>query len=199
MVDKKEQSRIGKSNVRRSKTHERRVAALLTEWSGKEFRRRKVEGHDRSVIARESTADVIAVEHDFQFSVEAKCGVGFSLDALLATPKTCKATVWWGQACYDARLVSEVLGITIYPMIFCKPQLNTDWVGFSKKAFDIIKLRDSFEYIEYEGYSKIGVMDVKIAYGRKEKDIHMELDDIIYTRWKNFAKCVEPDNLFLKR
>ena len=39
---REEMSRIGRSNVRRSKSHERRVAHLLTEWAGVDFRRRRV-------------------------------------------------------------------------------------------------------------------------------------------------------------
>ncbi len=57
-----QQSKIGKSNVRRSKGHERQVAHYLTDWSGQEFRRRRVEGRDVTVIERESTADVIPVK-----------------------------------------------------------------------------------------------------------------------------------------
>ena len=64
---------VGKSNVRRGKTYERRVSNLLTEWSGEEFRRRRVEGRDSNVIDRESTADVIPASKKIIFSIEVKC------------------------------------------------------------------------------------------------------------------------------
>ena len=78
-----EMSRIGKSNVARSKSHERRVAKLLQDWSNVEFRRRRVEGRDSTVIERESTADVIPVKGEILFSIEAKCGECTNIDGLL--------------------------------------------------------------------------------------------------------------------
>jgi len=90
MVDKVEpdRSKIGKSNVRKGKTYERRVASLLGEFTGVQFRRRRVEGRDLSVVERESTADVIPVTGDIKFSIEAKSGKGFSFDAILGNPLT---------------------------------------------------------------------------------------------------------------
>ena len=56
-------SKVGKSNVRKGKTYERRVAGLLTEYTGQEFRRRRVEGRDLSVVERESTASSVISEN----------------------------------------------------------------------------------------------------------------------------------------
>ena len=82
-----DRSKIGKSNVRKGKTYERRIAGLLTEFTNAEFRRRRVEGRDLSVVERESTADVIPVSREINFSIEAKSGKGFSFDALMGNQK----------------------------------------------------------------------------------------------------------------
>ena len=61
-------SRIGRSNVKTAKVHERRVAHLLADWSGVPFRRRRVEGRGNAVRIVELVADVIACAGDFHFN-----------------------------------------------------------------------------------------------------------------------------------
>ena len=55
-------SQVGKSNVATAKCHERRVAKLLTEWSGREFRRRRVEGRESDTVLRDLTGDVVPAD-----------------------------------------------------------------------------------------------------------------------------------------
>ena len=195
------QSQIGKSNVRRAKTHERRVAKLLSEWSGVEFRRRRVEGRDRSTVARESTSDVIAVDRIFKFSVEAKCGKGFSIDALLASPDTAIFTSWWFQTSYDAELLSNFLKQPIAPMLFFKPEPNFDWIAIpisSLKSFGI-----SYAAIESESkclrcilYHYNTTVNHDISHSKNKHIIQRQLESVAICRWKNFAACVDPAACF---
>jgi hypothetical protein len=205
MATKEEMSRVGRSNSRRGKSQERHIAHLLTDWSGIEFRRRKVEGRDASTIARESTADVIAVPYDFRFSVEAKSGKGFSLDALMANPKTALFSAWWFQACYDAQLVSDIIKSRIFPMLFFKPNPNTDWVAFSEHALTILisKINHTtkselwFPHIYFSAY-KLSKQIGSVTFSKKNKiTTELQLDPTIICRWKDFAANVSPNGLFL--
>jgi hypothetical protein len=193
-------SEIGKSNVRRSKTHERRVAKLLKEWSGEEFRRRRVEGRDESVLARESTADVIPTEKIFRFSVEAKCGRTFSYDALLASPETAIFTSWWLQASYDATLLAKYLKRPILPMLFFKPGINFDWVAFPAEAFEFLKykLDATLPCLLYYKYNDLMIKG-DISHSKKNPVmIKMRLKPVALCRWKDFADYVDPTNLFFQ-
>ena len=132
-------SKIGKSNVRTAKAHERRIANLLTEWTKPygfpAFRRRRVEGRGDDVKVVEGVADVIPVSGDILFAIEAKKGEGFSIDGLMASPKTAKFTQWWHQASYDAKILGDKLGEARYPMLFFKPHPNWDWVAVPFSLF----------------------------------------------------------------
>jgi hypothetical protein len=209
MATKEEQSKIGRSNSRRGKSQERHIAHLLSDWSGIEFRRRRVEGRDASTIARESTSDVIAVPHDFRFSVEAKSGKGFSFDAMMVNPKTALFSTWWFQVCYDAQLMSNTINTTIFPMLFFKPNPNTDWIAFSEHALSILVSKQDlhikplhkqelwFPHIYFGAY-KLSKQSGSITFSKKNKiTTELQLDPTIICRWKDFAKNVSPAGLFI--
>lgn len=197
-------SAIGKSNVRRSKTHERRIAKLLTEWSGVQFRRRRVEGRDSAVRVVELVADVIPCEGDFHFSIEAKCGKKFSLDALMANPTKCLFTDWWHQACYDAQLISGDLNRIIYPLMFFKPHPNWDWVAFSSYSLRVIKqvgrldAELTFPHLSFDAFSFIGPIEGDVSHSKKnEKLVKIDLDPVIICRWYDFANNIDPVSTFV--
>lgn len=200
-------SKVGASNVRKSKTHERRVAKLLTEFTGVEFRRRRVEGRDATTIERESTSDVIAVKGTPKFCIEAKSGRNFSLDALLANPKTNKFTEWWHQACYDAKLLTEHFASStkhsFYPMVFFKPQLNTDWIAIPVDvcALESIVRKEgkelpSLTYMGYGAVNPIGINVVRTKNKDNYKIVPLELPNVVFCRWKDFAETIEPSSFF---
>jgi hypothetical protein len=164
MASREEMSRIGKSNVSRSKSHERKIAKLLQEFTGVEFRRRRVEGRDSTVIERESTADVIPVKGEIIYSVEAKCGKFPSFDNLLSNPSGNIFVEWWHQATYDAFLLNKLAYRAIYdkdippsyetqwdirevlplkerkfPMLFFRPGSGFNWVAVAEDSFMVLK------------------------------------------------------------
>jgi len=134
-------SKVGRSNVRTSKVHERRCARLMTAWSGVPFRRRRVEGREGAVRIVELVADVIPCVGDFHFSIECKKGKDFSFEGLMMNPAGSQFTEWWHQACYDAKLVTGDMRRPILPFMFFKPHPNWDWVAFSTKALGVLRPR----------------------------------------------------------
>jgi len=201
---KRTQSQVGKSNVGRSKSHERRVARLLCEWSGKEFRRRRVEGRDTSILERESASDVIPVTGNCLFTIEAKCGEGFGFESLLATPTVSLFTSWWHQSCYDAKLVSECLHRKFYPLVIFKPIPAFDWVAFSALAFPLlkpkIKVEDSSDFnwlshIRYDCYGPVNPVECDISHTKNKKLYKLDLDPVIFCRWRDFSASVDPSSV----
>lgn len=191
-------SKIGKSNVNRSKSHERNVAKWLTEWAGVEFRRRRVTGRDTATRMVEATADVIPVQGDFLFSIEAKCGKGFTFDSMFAGLDTCKLTAWWHQTCYDAQFASVDRGRTIYPMLFFKPAIQSNWVAFSAAAVPALRPKVQgagtldFPHVKFDGYSRAGEIAGDVSHTKKPKIVKILLDDVIFCRWKDFADHIDP-------
>lgn len=208
-------SKVGRSNVRRSKGHERTVAAYLTEWSGQEFRRRRVEGRDVTVIERESTADVIPVKGDVHCSIEAKCGEVQTFGNLMERPKTAKITEWWHQACYDVQLVQKVFNRPFYPMMFFRPYQAQNWVAVSANLFRMKILQPYgktnpvwgstpgavwFNHLLFDAYDRMGEISFNVVRTNNPKNyrfVPLQLDAMVICRWKDFAANVDPVSFFL--
>jgi hypothetical protein len=194
-----DRSRIGKSNVRKGKTLERRVAHLFSDYTGQEFRRRRVEGRDASVIERESTADVIPVRGDILFSIEVKSGQFGSIDALLANPLNTMLTKWWHQACYDATLMTELFKKDYYPLLFFKFNRNADWIAISKRAFDHIKLSKNVPFLDFDHFETCGRVTHNVSHTdnrANEVQVSLSLDAIRFMRWQDFCEAVDPKSIF---
>lgn len=194
-------SKIGKSNVRRSKNHERRVAHLLTEWSNRPFRRRIATGRDSTIIERESTSDIIPATGDTIFTIEAKCGKGFSLNGILENPKTNIFTVWLHQVHYDAMIVSNVMNKDYYPLLFFKPHPNHDFIAFPNHLLEsnIIKPQLPLEGFVTSIYKYNGPISHNVNRTKKKanyKYIEITIGDMFITQWKKFADCVDANDVF---
>jgi len=192
-------SRIGKSNVRKGKTLERRVANLFTDFTGLEFRRRRVEGRDASVIERESTADVIPVKGDIIFSIEVKSGQFGSFDAVLANPAGTIFTKWWHQTCYDAKLMTELFKKDYFPFMFFKFNRNSDWVAISKRAFTLLKCDKLIPYFDLDYFDYCGLITHNVSHTdnrANEVQIGLQLDAIRMMRWRDFISAVDPKSIF---
>lgn len=208
-MDKQAQSKVGKSNVRRSKSHERTIAKFLTEWSGREFRRRRVEGRDVTVIERESTADVIPVKGQIHCSIEAKCGEVQTFGALLSNPLTCKLTQWWHQVSYDASLLQGVFNRKFYPMLFFRPYSNQNWVAVSYKLFSesILKPKSGsavkpvwFNHLLFDGYESVGEVGFNVVRTKNKNNfriVPLMLDAMVMCHWQDFANHVDPNSFFV--
>jgi len=206
---KRTASQVGSSNCKTAKVHERRVAELFTEWSGQQFRRRRVTGRDDATLWVDSAADVIPAMSDFAFSIEAKKGKTFSMDALLANPTGCQFKHWWHQTCYDAKLISDIRQKMIYPLLIFKPTPQLDWIAFSARAAYLlrpksdIKRYDSsiwFPHFLFDMYSRLGPIDGDVSHSKKNpKIVSVQMDDVYICRWKDFADNVDPAPLLVSK
>lgn len=199
--------KIGRSNVRRSKAHERRIANLLTKWSGEEFRRRRVEGRESNVIDRESTADVIPASKRIIFSIEAKCGDYGSIDGILANPHTNKWVSWWHQSCFDAILLSKALNTQIWPMMFFKPHPNFDWVAIAQEPFKLGILQPKtpnsqrpiwFNNMAFDMFHWLGPIEHNISRSKKNPVLEsIKLHSCYIVRWQDLADNIDPKSIFI--
>lgn len=199
---KRTASQIGASNCRNGKSFERKIAKLLTDWSGTEFRRRLVESKDMSIVARCSTADVIPSYYNFRFSLEAKSGAGFSMNALLANPSKTLFTDWWGQCTHDANLLTEALQTAIYPMLFFRPQSGALWVAFDENALPQLQFKDGFNSLPrlaYNGYNEVNPVECNVSFTKKKHYIKINLPSVVFCRWEDFEQRIQPGNLLITR
>ena len=202
-------SQVGKSNVSTAKNHERRVAKLLTEWSGREFRRRRVEGRESDTVLRDLTGDVVPADtkNRCRFNLEAKKGKGFSLTSILGGYTTCKFSEWLHQSTYDANLVSKALGLDIKPMVFFKPNPNLDWVAFDISALEFLRPKESniphnrlwFPHLYFDYYACCGPISFNISHTKNRKNrvmVPLQLAPCFICSWNDFATNVNPDSFF---
>ncbi|MFA5767134.1 MAG: hypothetical protein WC919_04380 [Candidatus Paceibacterota bacterium] len=202
-------SQVGKSNVSTAKNHERRVAKLLSEWSGREFRRRRVEGRESDTVLRDLTGDVVPADakNRCRFNLEAKKGKGFSFNSILSGFTTCKFSEWYHQSTFDAILVSKALQMPIMPMVFFKPHPNFDWVAFSVGALDFLRPKDSnekqerlwFPHLFFDHYGYCGEISFNISHTKNRKNVvivPLQLSPCLICTWNDFAANVNPDSFF---
>lgn len=193
MVD---HSKIGRSNVRKGKTLERRVANLFQSYTNEQFRRRRVEGRDLSVIERESTADVIPVSKTSKYIIEVKSGAGFSFDALLSNPEKCQFTKWWHQASYDAELVSKLTSVQVYPLLWFKESTH-DWISIPQESLQYLEIVGDLPCIKYHyTVNPISMNVVNTANKDNYKMVPITLHDICVLRWQDFTKHIKPQSIF---
>jgi len=210
-------SKVGKSNVRTAKNHERRVARLMTDWSNRPFRRRRVEGRGEDVKVVEGVADVIPIDGDIIFAIEAKKGKDFSLDGLMTNPEKAVFTEWWHQATYDAKILTERTNIERYPMVFFKPHPNWDWVAVPFQTFqsNILRPMDSeaeytdrrkcsevwFPHLHFDAYCWLGPVSMNVSRTKKKENkvmVELNLPPVVFCRWRDFEAHVDPESIFIQ-
>lgn len=186
------------------------MAHLLTEWSGSEFRRRRVEGRMADTIARDLTGDVIPVDCFCHFNIECKKGENFSLDAMLSNVENCQFSKWYHQSSYDAKLCSEQHNRLFLPLLFFKPVPNWDWIAIATEAIKFLRPADKnnllanihcragrlwIPHFVYDQYDRCGEISHNVAHTRKAKNkvmVPLKLRPCFICRWKDFAAGVDP-------
>ncbi len=190
-------SRISRSSVSRSKESERKIANLMTEWSGVQFRRRRVEGKDVGTIALNSVADVIPIVGDFNFAIEVKIEKKFSLVALMKTTKTCTFTSWWLQVNHDCSLMTASRQRQTLPMLFFRHGVNFNWLALSVEGFESIEFRGRVATMTTAIYSSFGVVSGNVSHSPKNKVIvSMQLPDVVFMRCDDFFASAVPSSVF---
>ena len=190
-------SQIGKSNVQRGKTYERKIAKLLTNWSGMPFRRRRIEGRDTQTIDVDSTSDVIPVGFDINCTIEVKTQMGFSINALFKTPDKALFTKFYHQSSYDAALLSKIKNRVIYPIVFFRPQANTDWVAINHNLFIDKQIKLAFPHIMYDYYKNINPISCDVSHGKRPKMVAIPLDPVIFCTFEDFSKNININHILV--
>lgn len=188
----------GSRNNTNSKVFERRVAELWTDWTGIDFRRRKIEGHDRKTVVNDGTADVICVDQSkiCRFVIECKKRKDFSFTA---TPfqDTAKFWDWFSQVACDAILRShhDSESKLYIPIVHFKPTPNHDFVGYYGSSINNMKIVDNIP-----GYQIITGFDKNITrrlvIDGEEKIFEVNPNDVYLSTWKDFTRCVDPTSVF---
>lgn len=188
----------GSRNNTNAKNFERRIAELWSKWTGVDFRRRKIEGHDRKTVINDGTADVICVDQSMicRFCIECKKRKDFSFTA---TPfaDTAQFWDWFTQVACDTQLRShhDPQNRVYLPIVHFKPTPNHDFVAFY--TADIVPLL--VEPI-IPGYHIIPSFTKNIT--RKliidETPVTFEVNPngVQLSTWADFKRCVDPKLVF---
>lgn len=184
-------SKIGRRSKRRGKTYERRVAALLTQLTGINFRKVPSSGgwnkQGLVVLEQQFSGDVVCDNSNFKFSVEAKNRTNFSLISALSNPDTAPFTEWWYQCCTDANTIG------LLPMLIFKPDNQKDFVALSKTTLKELKISPTnIDFLMLNIYRK----KVKLRDPHTKKLVKVQLPTPFILDWKKFAEVVDPKLLF---
>lgn len=138
---------MGVKSKRKGNRYELRVAKLLSEFTGRKFRRTPSSGAFNKqgstlFLDRAFSGDIVPIMEEadtskFAFSVEAKSYyTGFNMSSSL-TSNTNLFYQWWEQCCDDAKTVG------LMPLLFFKPNYKDDFVALNKKGAQTLKLTKS--------------------------------------------------------
>lgn len=185
-------AKIARANVRKGKRHELRVSHLMKDWTGRDFRRRKVEGHDDKTISVDSTSDVIPIDGEIIVTIECKSGKGFSMPAMLTNIENNLFTKWWIQCSIDAHLLTKVKGYTIYSMLFLKPNVNVDWVALDHRLIDDELLKPIENELWLPSFKYDALKNVKIQY----KDSLVQLHSCYLVDYRHLLKYIDGSSIF---
>lgn len=187
-------SEAGKYSNRKFKTLERRVAKEFRDWTGVDFRRTPGSGGlnkatSYKVGEKEFTSDLMA-DRPLAYSIEIKSGVGFSLDAMLVNPDTCRFTKWWLQVCNDAD------SIDTNPLLWFKPQPNLDWIALDAAGVQCLNIPDSIPSITVRCYYGITEGIININNENIPVSIDLTNRNPIMFKWKHIRDNVNSEGLF---
>lgn len=195
-------------NVTQGKRLERRLANLLTEWTGTLFRRRRIESNEMATICHDLTADLVPMSGRSYFSIEVKSGDGFSLDSLMKSPKICKFTAWLHQTMYGVSQLKKAFGTdAFYPMLMFKPDPAWDWLAVSVDAFKTI-LKDrageqawpvKAPHLVFDEYDRLGEISMNVKHTKKKANflyVPLQLPAVVIMRWLDFTSYIDPKSIF---
>lgn len=186
---------VGRRSKNKGKYGERRVARLLSEFTGKNFRKVPASGgfvKQGSVVAEHIfTGDVICDDSDFLFSVESKNRPrDFSFAQIVAAPSKAPFTEWWYQTLTDADSVDRL------PMLFFKASASSnatvgaECVGLCKRGMDRVKYPDDAPKAVFDIYER------QVEFKHNGEHIKTTLETCFVVNWRVFVRYVSPDTMF---
>lgn len=189
----KSRSQIGRSSVRSGKRLENRYANMWSEWTGKEFRRRRIEGRGKSVTSLEGVADVICTTANCKFAIESKKEKTFSFTA---TPWSDKSSFWswWTQASTDAMIRTMSSDHLYFPLVQFKPTPNHDYVAIDEQSLSkLTVLTPIAGYIIVPNFT---VLTETVEIDGQVMKFEIKPTNVLITTWKNFTTSVDPNSVF---
>lgn len=187
----KSKSSIGKSSKRKGNTYERRIADLLTESTGVNFRRVPASGgwnkfstkHVRTDIF---TGDLVCDRSDFLCSIEVKNRVKFSFESILSSPEKAPFTEWWFQCINDANSVK------LHPLLFFKPDRAKDFLAIDESTVKLLKIDlNKINHFSLNCYEQL------LSIKDRNKICHdIKLPTPFIFDWKEFSEKVNTSLLF---
>jgi hypothetical protein len=170
------------------------VAALFSDWSGRSFRRRRVEGRDSATISRDLTGDVVPVIGLCRFNIEVKKQKGFSFVALLENPAGSLFTKWYHQSTYDAQICGVSVQRVILPLVFFKPNPNKDLLAVPNIALEFL-LRAGERLRGFE-FSDFGQVTLPVRGTKNKTVVALELPPCSFCLWEEFHAKASPEQFF---
>lgn len=187
-------SKIGRRSKRKGKSGEYRIAKMLSEYTGRGFRRTPSSGGFNKqggvVIAEHKfCGDVICSDQYFLFCVEMKNRPNdFGLNQILNSPDKAPFTSWWHQTIEDAKAVS------LLPLLFFKPNVNNYLVGVTDEGLDQLCYPNPKPRVRIDIFREELV--IKIRDGKETKEVSVVLPPCVVIGWNHIKKYINPDNFF---
>jgi hypothetical protein len=190
------QSSQGSRNSKNGKSMENRCAKMWTQWTNIEFRRRKVEGHDKNTVSVDGVGDIICAnpEKQCKFTIESKNRKGFSFTSV---PFSIKSPFWdwFSQSVCDSLIKHHYSNIEYYPFLHFKNGSVGNMVALYKNDLDKLKLVD--QIVGYEIKTNFeDKISRRACLTTKYVEFEIPTEGVIISTWQNFIKAVDPNSVF---
>ncbi len=190
-------SKIGRRSKNKGNYGERRIAKLLTDFTGKNFRRTPGSGGfgKQGLVVAEHvfTGDVISDDKDFQFCIESKNRPNcFSLAHLATLPEKAEFTEWWYHTLEDAKSVNR------FPALFFKiggsstATVGNDFVALTKEGMEHLQYPEDAQKLVFDVYSK----EITFKSSKLKDFVTAKLPTPYIISWRLIAKHVNPSRMF---
>lgn len=186
----------GVRNSNNGKSMENKCAKMWSAWTGINFRRRKIEGHDTNTVSLDGTGDVICVDTSVscKFTIESKNRKDFSF---ISTPFSVKSPFWswFAQSACDARIKQHYTKVEYFPFLHFKPGSIGNFIALYKKDFETLNPRKKL--VGYEINSNFAddiIRTAKLSDGMV--DFKISTGGVLISTWDNFIDAVDPLSVF---
>lgn len=191
-------SKVGKKSKSKGSAFERKVAEMLTKYTGVNFRKTPSSGgwnkQGVEVAGRVFCGDVICDQADFRFSVEAKNRKAFDILHLVRNPETDPFTEWWFQTTRDAK------SNDLLPIMFIRPRAGSPHLLVALAESDLKALgivTTGFKITRYDNTINFHVREKAPGDKRMDKhEVKARLPIPMLIHWETFKTDVDPNILF---
>jgi hypothetical protein len=186
----------GVRNSNNGKNMENKCAKMWTAWTGVNFRRRKIEGHDTNTVSVDGTGDVICADSSksCKFTIESKNRKDFSFTT---TPFSIKSPFWswFAQSACDARIKQYYTKLEYFPFLHFKPGSIGNFIALYKRDFESLNPQKGL--VGYEIHCDFAddiIRTAKLSDG--PVDFKIQTCGILISTWDNFIDVVDPLSVF---